>query len=326
MQCTSTNTPVLLIIFNRPDTAKLVFQAIAKARPTKLYIAADAPRPGVEGEDAKCQAARDIVGMVDWDCEVKTLYRETNLGCKLAVSSAVDWLFEHEEEGIILEDDCLPAASFFGYCAELLSRYRDDQRIMMIAGTNIHGQSADTGSSYYFSKIMHIWGWATWKRAWMLNDVSMKTFPEFLCSERHEQLFTDRNIGLYWLRLWLYTYAGRINTWDYAWVYACHTNHGLAIAPTRNLISNIGFGSDSTHTKNVHSKSADIPRHEIKELVHPRHIFCNAEADQLEYEDLRVYPAKPNPSLKYRLKRKRRAIKFKRKIDAQLLATPIRCE
>lgn len=172
------NVPVLLLIFNRPDTTQRVFHEIRGASPLQLFISADGPRENKPGEFEKCQITRDIVRQVDWDCEVYTNFRDKNLGCKIAVSSAIDWFFENVEEGIILEDDCLPSFSFFRFCEELLEKYRDDERIMQIGGTNLLSEWQRSDDSYYFSKYGAIWGWATWRRAWQYYDVNMKLWPE----------------------------------------------------------------------------------------------------------------------------------------------------
>jgi hypothetical protein len=172
-------TPVLFVIFNRLDTTNIVFKAIRKAQPKKLYIAADGPRPGNVSDEEKCTSIRKLVINVDWDCELKTLFREENLGCGLGPASAYDWFFEHEEEGIILEDDCLPDPSFFIYCQELLEKYRHDTKIMHITGSNFQkGWQNDEDYSYYFSSYPHEWGWATWRRAWKLYDFKVQKYPE----------------------------------------------------------------------------------------------------------------------------------------------------
>ena len=180
METNKFNTPILFLIFNRPDTTFKVFEEIRKIKPAKLYIAADGPRPNVIGEEEKCTASRNIIKQVDWDCDVKTLFREKNLGCKIAVSSAISWFFENVEEGIILEDDTFPTQSFFWFCQELLDFYRNDSRIMHISGNNFQLGKIRGEGSYYFSKYNHIWGWATWKRAWRFYDVSLNTFPIFV--------------------------------------------------------------------------------------------------------------------------------------------------
>ncbi len=166
-------TPVLFLIFNRPDTTTRVFEAIREARPSRLYVAADGPRADKEGEAQRCLETRKITEAVDWPCEVRRLYREENLGCKLAVSSAITWFFTHEEEGIILEDDCLPDQSFFPFCAAMLERYRDDGRIMMVLGTSLLPPGGGPDADYLFTQYFLIWGWATWRRAWEKYDIEM---------------------------------------------------------------------------------------------------------------------------------------------------------
>jgi len=326
MQSQPFDTAVLLLIFNRPDTTQKVFEAIKKAQPKRLYIAADAPRKGNDNDLKRCQEARNIIKKVDWDCEIKTLFREKNLGCREAIGSAIDWFFEHEEQGIILEDDCLPSSGFFNFCDELLKRYHDDQRIMMISGTNeLKNQPFQKPESYYFTKHMHIWGWATWKRAWDKHDRSMARFPEFFQNKTYNKLFSDPNIALYWTRNWLRAFNGSINSWDYQWVFTCLTQNGLAIAPTKNLITNIGFGENSTHTANTQSSSANRQRYGLKfPLIHPTFVIPDSEADLQEYQSMRIYPAIPKPSLKYRIKRIRRLAKYKRHIAeaSQQLQSP----
>jgi len=159
MTAASLKAPVLLLIFNRPDTTQLVFNKIRKARPAELYIAADGPRKNQPDDPENCRKAREILRQVDWDCKISTLFREENLGCKIGVSSAIDWFFSEVEEGIILEDDCVPDQSFFQFCQELLARYRDDKRVMMISGDNFQFGRRRTDYSYYFSQYVHIWGW-----------------------------------------------------------------------------------------------------------------------------------------------------------------------
>src|SRR6478609_2139677 len=172
-------TAVLLVIFNRPETTRLVFEAIRKAKPTRLYIAADGPREHVASDHKKCEEARQIVTQVDWDCQVHILFNQKNLNCGVGPSSAFTWFFEHEEEGIILEDDCLPSQSFFWFCQELLERYRDDTRVMHIGGNNfLNGWRNDSDYSYYFSRSGYVWGWATWRRAWNQFDFKIKHYSK----------------------------------------------------------------------------------------------------------------------------------------------------
>ena len=270
-------TPVLFIIFNRPDTTQLVFNEIKKAKPSKLYIAADGPRPNREDEAEKCQQSRNIIKQIDWDCEIHTLFRNQNLGCKVAVSSAIDWFFENVEEGIILEDDCLPDQSFFYFCQELLEKYRDDKRIMMISGDNFQDGIKRGDGSYYFSRIAHIWGWATWKRAWNLYDVQMKSFKSFLENGEINNIFDNKYVKAYWLKYFQNTYEGKIDTWDYQWGYTLLSQNGLSIMPNVNLISNIGFRKDENN------KYANMKTFCIDKIVHPNFILVNKEADDYTF-------------------------------------------
>ena len=242
---------VLFLVFNRPDTTKQVFEAIRKAQPPRLYVAADGPRADRQGERERCEEVRRIATAVDWECEVKTLFREKNLGCKIGVSGGIDWFFEHEEEGIILEDDCLPAQSFFPFCDELLNRYRDDERIFIISGYNKQQEWYSSKYDYFFSHLGGIWGWASWRRAWKYYDIEMngleklidegffeKLLGKSLGKERQGQLLNAKKKIL----------LGQISTWAYQWGYTRHKYQGLACVPSVSLISNIGFGTDATHT------------------------------------------------------------------------------
>jgi len=280
-----TASPVLFIIFNRPETTKVVFETIRKAQPAKLYIAADGPRHVKTGEYERCQAARNIAINVDWECDVQLLFRDTNLGCKVAVSSAIDWFFENVEEGIILEDDCVPDISFFRYCDELLAYYRSDERIMHIGGNNFQFGRTRGNGSYYFSHYNHIWGWASWRRAWKHYDVEMKAFPEFLEQNKIKDIFDSEEHSNYWLKIFFATYQGKVNTWDYQWTFAVWEQNGLSIAPQNNLISNIGFGSESTHQLDVNSPLANIKTQPMICIQHPvGQIAANVEADNFTTE------------------------------------------
>lgn len=274
-------TPVLFLIFNRPNTTQRVFNAIRQAKPKQLFIAADGPRPDKEDEIEKCQKARQIATSVDWDCEVKTLFRDKNLGCKIAVSSAIDWFFENVEEGIILEDDCLPSQSFFWFCQELLKYYKNDTRVMHISGNNFQFGKMRGEGSYYFSKYTHIWGWATWKRAWKYFDVNMKSFKKFKKEAQINNVFNIKQQKKYWMKIFQRVYDDKINTWDYTWVYTCFINSGLCIMPNINLVSNIGFGIESTHTQGENNIFSKMKTEEITEIIHPEFVLADQEADLL---------------------------------------------
>jgi hypothetical protein len=273
--------PVLLVIFNRPGTTKVVFEAIRSARPPRLYIAADGPRVGVESDLIECAEARRIADCVDWPCEVKTLFRKENLNCGVAPSSAFTWFFEHEEEGIILEDDCLPSQSFFWYCQELLERYRYDARVMHIGGNNfLDGWQKDKDYSYYFSRSGHIWGWATWRRAWKYFDFDISLYHTMRQKDYFSNFFLNWPEKLYRLRKFDKTVHKRPDWWDYQWDFARYIHSGLAIVPRINLVKNLGFGESATHTKNEKTKSARLQADNIQlPLRHPPFMIRDMESD-----------------------------------------------
>ncbi|WP_378953212.1 glycosyltransferase family 2 protein [Pelosinus sp. sgz500959] len=289
-------TPIVLIIFNRPTVTQQVFNEIRRARPTKLLVIADGPRPDMKDDVQKCTAVRNIIDQVDWECQVLRNYSDVNLGCKRRVASGLDWVFGMVEEAIILEDDCLPHPTFFPFCQELLKRYRDDQRIMTISGNNFQYGQRRSSYSYYFSRYAHVWGWATWRRAWKYYQVDMSLWPEvrtgqwlfdILGSMRaniksgqcHFDVMGSMKAIEYWYKIFDYTYAGKIDTWDYQLIFASWLQNGLHILPNINLVSNIGFGADATHTK-VAGKCTNIPAEAVVfPLQHPTFMVRDAAAD-----------------------------------------------
>jgi len=278
-------TPVLFLIFNRPDHTRRVFDAIRQAKPSRLFIAADGPRHDRPGERERCEEVRRIATTVDWDCEVVTLFRVENLGCKRAVSSAIDWFFAHVEEGIVLEDDCLPSQSFFSYCQELLSHYRSDARIMQICGSNLLNEPGRSGHSYFFSNYGPVWGWASWRRAWQHYDVEMKLWPDIKAKGLHEYFCQGPEEAKYRLELYDRVHSGEIDTWDYQWGFAKMINGGLSITPSSNMVSNIGFGIDSTHT----SAACVFSDMDVTDLAmplnHPQYVLRDVGYD-LKFNDL----------------------------------------
>ncbi len=266
-------TPILFLVFNRLNTTKQVFAKIREVKPSQLFVASDGPRTQLPDEKDKIEEIRQfILANIDWECELNTLFRDSNLGCGLAVSSAIDWFFEHVEQGIILEDDTLPENSFFTYCELLLNYYKEDTRVGLISGNNFN-LVKDTTYSYLYTKYVSIWGWATWRRAWKLYDFKLqllKQQPEMIedllknkfCQSEYSQrkVLFDNIIN------------SKMDTWDYQWFFCCLVHHLLTIIPTTNLISNIGFNKDATHTiqSNIF---ANLPTNELKfPLKHPP--FC----------------------------------------------------
>ena len=241
----SLNTPVLFVVFNRPDVTRIVWARIKEVKPKYLYVAADGPRTDVETDLMNCIEVRSIVSNVDWDCEIQYLFCEENLGCKLAVSNAISWFFNSVNQGIILEDDCFPDLSFFSFCEVLLDYYSDKDEVMMIGGNNF--SSKRHAVSYYFTIYPHIWGWATWKRAWEKYTLDIKDYEIKLFDAYYESLFQSKYERKYWLSVFKKVANGTINTWDYQWTYAIWKNKGVSITPAVNLVTNLGLKNNSTH-------------------------------------------------------------------------------
>jgi hypothetical protein len=260
--------PVLFLIFNRPKFTKRVFEVIKQAKPKYLYIAADGPRDGNAADNALCQQSREVALQIDWDCEIKTLFRQGNLGCKQAVSGAINWFFDNEEEGIILEDDCLPDLSFFPYCEELLKKYRAEDRVMSVSGSNLLGTPWKYDKQSYCFGHGGIWGWATWKRAWKLYDATMSSwqYPE-------TKSIIKKNIKtVEWYQFYYHMFESSFNstldTWDIQWFYTILINDGLTINPAVNLVSNIGFG-EGTHLNSEDNFIAKLAAESISVPLSP---------------------------------------------------------
>lgn len=289
------DTPVLFLIFNRADTTQLVFEAIRQVKPKYLYVAADGPRSNRTDDAEECRATRAIIDTVDWECEVKTLYREQNLGCRPAVSSGINWFFENVKEGIILEDDCLPYEDFFDFCQVMLETYRNNPKVMHITGGNFQFGRRRGDASYYFSRIAHIWGWATWRRAWNAYDVDMKDYPQFLKLPDRSKHFYDAHSERYWLFYFDRVYK-KAGTWDYQWTYAVMKNKGYCIIPNANLISNIGFGNQATHAEKKTDPVANLPVESLGPIIHPKAIYIDEDADLFTIRE-----AFPTPGLPTRI-------------------------
>lgn len=273
------HTPVALFIFNRPETTRLVFNAIRAARPRQLFVVADGPRPGRQQEAQLCREARSIFDSIDWDCTVQREYAATNLGCRERVTSGITWLFQQVDEAIILEDDCLPDPTFFRFCSELLERYRNDKRIAQISGVNFQFNRPRPHHSYYFSRYNHIWGWASWRRAWELHDHNMTDWPSTRSSEWFANLLSGPAEHTYWIDALDRIRAGQLDTWDCQWTLSCWQHRLLTVIPAVNLVSNIGFGPDATHTPITNRYAAMTTTAMTFPLLHPDVIQANQAAD-----------------------------------------------
>jgi len=283
MPNTTFHTPILFLIFNRPDTTEKVFEIIRKIKPEKLFVSADGPRANKPGEKEKCDQTRKIIGRVDWDCKVYKNFSDENLGCKKGVVKGINWFFENVEEGIIIEDDCILEDSFFTFAREMLGKYRHDERIMHIGAANFQDGKKRGEESYYFSKFCHVWGWATWRRAWQHYDVQIKSFGEFKSEGKIKNILPDKKMQQHWLKLFRTVYDNRLDTWDFQWVYTVWEQKGLSIIPNVNLVSNIGFGEEATHTKDSAHVLAENVHGKLSEIIHPKEVAQNTEADRYTF-------------------------------------------
>lgn len=277
------NTPVLLLIFNRLETTKLVFEAIRKRQPAFLFIAADGPRTNKEGEKEITDLVRNyVIENIDWDCEVKTLFRDENLGCGRAVSEGISWFFDNVESGIILEDDCLPEASFFNFCEELLNLYKYNSQIVHISGNNFQDESTSYNCSYYYSKYPNSWGWATWKRAWKIFDLKLEKEDY---DKKINSLNNFKNEKNYFKHMIKYIKAGNYyHIWDFQWLLTTNIQKGLCIVPAINLVTNIGFGEAATHTFGEPNLFLSRETFSIRfPLVHNSNFEIDVEKDKYLY-------------------------------------------
>ena len=285
MSLYKTKSPVLLLLFNRLEQSKLVFEEVRNAQPEKLYIAVDGPRINNEEDKVKIDVIKGyILNNIDWDCKVETLFRESNLGCKNAVSEAITWFFNNETKGIILEDDCLPLNSFFSFCDELLTKYEFDERVRHISGVNYLNSKIQIAESYYFSKFTHVWGWASWKRVWkdyskeILKEYNLDKFDEFY------NIYQDKKISNAIINELKRVQSDKLNTWDYQYLFLNFINNGLTIIPKYSLVKNIGFDFNSTHTQTNPYK---IRKQEnIHKILHPTNYIPNVNYDILSLSEM----------------------------------------
>jgi hypothetical protein len=295
-------TPIVFVVFNRPDCTARSLAAIRAARPRRLYVVADGPRPDRAGEAARCAEVRLLIEQgVDWPCEVIRDYAPANLGCARRVSSGLDAVFAREAEAIILEDDCIADPTFFPFCAHLLERYRDEPLVAQISGTTSQGEGHPGPASYYFSQYPHCWGWATWRRAWRQYDHAMQAWqsagPRDWLAKR-VQVPAERR---YWEGNFKATASGRIDSWAYRWTLTLWRQNWLSISPYHNLVSNIGFGPQATHTRETEPAAFMAVAPMRFPLMHPASLTRDIEADARTSR--RVFQL---PSLRARVQRRLR--------------------
>jgi len=278
---TNAEAAVLLVTFNRPDYTRQVFEQIRKAKIVRLYVFNDGPRAGNQEDVAGRTAIQSILQEIDWPCQLQTFFPEKNLGCAVGVSSAISWIFQHEEKAIILEDDTVPALTFFTYCNEMLERYKNDTRVWMVSGNN-YNEEYELSSSYTFSRsAIHIWGWATWKRCWDQYDITLDVWPSFYQSGGFNNVFNSSIEINFWTKRYLQLYENREavtrKTWDYQYVLSLQINGGLCIVPAKNLVTNIGH--TGVHTDAVHSGHNKPVDDTFKATSHPAFILPNVGYD-----------------------------------------------
>lgn len=270
-------TPILFLVFNRPEATKMVFEQIRRQRPAQLFLAADGPRATVPADEALCGATRAaVLDNIDWPCEVHTLLRTRNLGCGQAVSAAIDWFFEQVTEGIILEDDCVPDPTFFSFCEVLLEKYRLRGDVLHINGSNYQQGVQRGNGSYYFSRYAHIWGWATWRRAWKQYDFSLARYQQ--CPREGLNAFLRAELQA--------VCEGRTDTWDIQWFMSVWFSHGKAITPQVNLVRNIGYGEGATHTQAAPKWFKRLQYGRADVMMHPPEVCLDEAADRYTLQTL----------------------------------------
>lgn len=271
--------PVAFIVFNRAETTKKVFAEIKAAKPERLLIVADGPRSDRPEESDLCRQVREIAKKIDWDCEFLENCADHNMGCKERVSSGLDWVFEQVDEAIILEDDCLPHPTFFRFCDEMLAKYRDDQRIGHIGGVNFQFNRNHSGNSYYYSRYNHVWGWASWASRWQDYDVDITLWPDLRDNGWLDKVLGSSQEVDYWHSIFQSVYEGSVDTWDYQWTFACWAKSWLSIIPSVNLVSNLGFDNNATHTKGSSKFSKIILKKMDFPLISPIGIVRDIKSD-----------------------------------------------
>ena len=278
-----TQTPIAYIVFNRPRHTERTFAALRGRRPARLYIIADGPRLGHPFDAERCAEVRAIVEQVDWPCEVHRDYADSNLGCKRRVSSGLDWVFGQVERAIVLEDDCLPHPSFFTFCDTLLERYAGDERVWAVTGNNFQNGRRRGDAAYYFSKFNHVWGWATWRRAWQQYRGDVPFWPDWQHSADWREKTPDTVERRYWGAIFDRVRADQIDTWDYPWTASVWYHGGLTATPNVNLVTNIGFGPDATHTY-VTDECEGLPVQPLGVITHPRVVEQDRGADRYVFD------------------------------------------
>ena len=275
--------PIIFCIFNRPRHVKKSLDAIRKHRPDKIYVVGDGPREFVDTDGDMVNQAREIIKTIDWPCEINTNYSDVNLGCRIRFETGMDWVFSHEDRAIIIEDDVVPNEDFFKFCDILLEKYKDQSNITSITGNNFQDGNIRGTSSYYFSKYSHIWGWATWSRAWKYYDPKLSFWPQWKLSKDWKNQALNSNERKYWEDIFNRINNNALESWDYSWNGSIWYRKGLTVTPNVNLATNVGMGPDGTHC--IYKEDQEgIPTQSLGGLSHPDQIIQNKAADKYAFK------------------------------------------
>jgi len=284
----SFDVPILLITYKRLDTTQKVLERIAQVKPSHLYISNNAPNPAKPDDNEKVFAVRAMIEKrIDWPCSVKKLYRTDHVGAGVSISSAVTWFFENVEEGIIFEDDTLPDISFFPFCKAMLKKYRYEDKIKMIGGINFQDGLKRGDASYYFTRLCHIWGWATWRRTWKEYDFELKTVSREDVAKATYNYFGEKRVVKEWEHIYDNLKNKTYDTWDYQLAMSVWKNDGINIIPQKNLVTNIGYGQDAVHTTGSDPFS-NIPAEDLGEILYATEIEVDKDADK--YTLNKIFP------------------------------------
>ena len=288
-QIEDVKAPVLLITFNRPDNTSQVLEKIRLAKIKKLYIANDGPRVGNSNDVKAREEIKELIKTIDWDCELTTLFQEENMGCGLGPVNAITWAFENEDRLMVLEDDCVPALSFFTFCDEMLDMYAENTRIWLISGRSHQSKHYEKfkEQDYVFSNYAHTWGWATWKRCWNQFDIMMSDYPDFIKSGGALNILSTRKEGELLNRIQSEFYKNiekkQIHVWDYQWGYAMIKNGTLGIVPAKNLVKNVGFWG--THASGEGIKNNLDYEEGFVVYSHPKFVLIDKEYELMHFKN-----------------------------------------
>ena len=274
--------PVVVIIFNRPDKTKILYESLKYYKPSKLLIISDGPRNSFKDEKEKVAQSRKVFEKIDWECEVLFNISETNLGCRERIISGLNWVFDREEKAIILEDDCIPSEEFFTFMELMLSKYQANKKISSVCGTNFLPDWSKTKDSYLYSKYCHVWGWGTWKDRWEKIDFNLDRLDEIKKTKFLKGYLGTFRAYLYWHWIFNNVKKKKIDSWAYIWNFTNFINKSISIIPVTNLLSNIGIGKDSSHTRSLPYKYITAQESKKKlqfPLKYPSNLLLDSEYD-----------------------------------------------